>query len=188
MASKQAIAQVLTTISANYGKHPKWRDEVASTWISGLHLYGDRDVLAAVKRWSNAESRTPTIANIRGTIKGMIGEIETAPRGCRRCSGSGWVEVAHHKGARPGAGKASVITYLAGCDCNAGSLLCQGSAEHWESFVAALRRDPYTIEVYYSTPDAPFLTAAERYSPETLDRIAPTLTDKRIETTWQNAE
>ena len=186
MASKRAIQTALSTIRANYGKYPQWADEVSETWFDGLRQFADCEVLDAVKYWRNAEAKAPTVANIRNLVRGNTAEPEK-PIGCRRCTGTGWVEIAHHTAGKKGQ-TSTVKTYVAGCDCPAGQRLCRGPVEEWEAFVDRLRGDPYTLRVYYSTPDHPFLSPAERTDRETLERLSPALVDKRLPGEWNRVK
>jgi|2_EtaG_2_1085320.scaffolds.fasta_scaffold25794_2 hypothetical protein len=184
MASKKAIESILTSISANYGKRQKWITDVNLTWLSGLKGYSDRDVMTATKRWINNEDRPPTVANIRNTIKGLIGDDNATPAGCSRCDGTGCVEIAHHTAGKKGQ-PTSVKNLIAGCDCGAGQRLRSGSYAPWDVVVDRLRRDPYTLFVFHSDTDRPVLKTAERFAPETLERIAPSLTDPTRKDEWR---
>jgi len=170
MATEQTIAQMLDRIASNYSKFPTWAEENRQTWAAGLKNYPDRIVVTAVKRWINEQNRAPNVANIRGLIKGMPhqGEPEQ-PKGCRRCSYTGRVEVAHHRSSRKG-GPAVCDTYVAACNCPAGQRLSAGAYAMFEAFVDRLRSDPWTLAVYHSEPDQPFLTDAQRLSAEALER------------------
>ena len=187
MASRRAIDSILSSISANYGKHPKWSEEVRPTWSAGLNPYSDRDVLAATKRWVNDQDRPPTVANIRNTMKGLVGEVNHRPSGCSRCDGTGCVEIAHHTSGKKGQAT-SVKNVIAGCDCPAGERLCAGAYQPWRAVVENLRRDPYTLFVYHSEPKAPTLSPAQRMSPETLQRLTPSMTDPKKVGSWRTIE
>ena len=170
MATEQTIAKMLDRIASNYSKFPTWADENRQTWLAGLKQYPDQVIVQAVKRWINEQPRSPNVANIRGTIKGMPhrGEPEK-PRGCRRCDYTGRVEVAHHRSSKSG-GPARCDRYVAACNCPAGDRLSSGAYAQWEPFVANLRADPWTLAVYHSEPDQPILADAQRMSAEAIER------------------
>ena len=170
MATKTTIRQMLERLSANYSKHPKWAEDNEQTWASALETFPDRLVVIACKRWISENSRSPNVANIRGTIQGMPsrGEPEK-PEGCRRCDYTGQVEIAHHMSDRNG-GDAYCVTYAAACNCPAGARLAEGPFQPWDLIVEQMRADPWTLQVYHSTPEQPHLTDYQRFSPAILDR------------------
>ena len=172
MAADQTIQKVLSKLSANYGKRQGWTEEVFSVWRDGLQHMPDRLLFDASKRWLAEQSRAPTVANIRSIAKSLKPEIGTlTPQGCRRCDLTGWVEVAHHL-SRPNGGESRVNTYTAACDCAAGYRLGIGSAMPWEAFVGRLKADPYTLQLFHSTPEQPHLTKWQRLTPEQLERLS----------------
>lgn len=170
MATDKTIGAMLDRISSNYSKFPNWAEENRQTWAAGLKQYPDRVVVQAVKRWINEQGKSPNVANIRGVIKGMphTGDPKKPP-GCRRCDYSGRVEVAHHRSSRNG-GPAVCDTYLAACDCPAGSRLAMGAYASWGPFVERLRADSWTLAVYHSEPEQPILADFQRLSAQALER------------------
>jgi hypothetical protein len=171
MAADQTISKVLSLIAANYGKRDSWAGDVFPVWKDGLQHMPDRLLFDAAKRWMAEHQRTPTIANIRNTAKGMKPDVGALkPQGCRRCDQTGWVEVAHHVGS-PNGSESRVNTYTAACDCAAGYRLQNGSTMAWEPFCERLKADPYTIQLYHSTPERPHLTKWERMTPAQLERL-----------------
>ena len=170
MATNETIQRMLERIASNYSKHDKWAKDNAPTWTHSLKNYPDRLVIMACKKWIAEHTRAPNIANIRGIIAGFPSKIETPkPKGCRRCDGSGRVEVAPHKSDRKG-NAPTVTVYSAACMCPAGERLSAGAYQPWERFVDALRADPYTLFVYHSTPEKPYLSEQERWTPEQLEQ------------------
>ena len=170
MATNETIQRMLERIASNYSKHERWVTDNAPTWTHSLKGYPDKLVIMACKKWIAEHTRAPNIANLRGIIAGFPSRTEAPkPKGCLRCDGNGQVEVAHHKSSK--SGKASSCTvYAAGCMCAAGAVLCAGAYQPWEVFVDALRADPFTLAVYHSTPENPYLSERERWTPEQLQQ------------------
>ena len=166
MATNETVRRMLERIASNYSKHDKWLDDNYPTWANSLQKYPDKVVIQACKKWLAEHTRAPNVANIRNTIASFPSKYE-APKlqGCKRCAGSGQVEVAHHRSDKNGQ-KQHCDTYAAACTCPAGVRLSNGAYQPWEVFVDALRADPWTIAVYHSSPDRPFLSELERYTPE----------------------
>ena len=166
MATNETIQRMLERIASNYSKHDKWTEDNYPTWINSLKSYPDKLVIMACKKWIAEHTRAPNVANLRGIIAGFPSKIETPkPQGCKRCAGSGQVEVAHHRSDKNGQ-KQRCTVFIAACSCPAGVRLSNGAYLPWEPFVDALRADPWTIAVYHSSPDRPFLCERERYTPE----------------------
>ena len=186
MAKEPTIHKILTKIAANYSKRAGWPEEVFSVWLDGLRHMPDRLLFDAAKRWMADNHRAPTVANIRNTAKSLQPSIgEHRPKGCARCDGSGWVEIAHHLSSKSG-GESRVNTYSAACDCSAGYRLQNGPAVPWKPFVEQLRGDPYTLQVFHSTPAKPKLDKWERTSPEALERLNITRTSSPHLGAWQS--
>lgn len=170
MANKRTIRQMLDKIAANYSKPPEWAADNEQTWLAALDKFSDQLVVVAVKRWISENSRTPNVANIRGTIEGMPTRGEPdKPEGCRRCAYGGQVEIAHHVSDKNG-GPARCILYAAACNCPAGQRLAVGPFMPWDLVVDQMRADPFTLAVYHSTPEQPHLTEYQRNSAEDLER------------------
>lgn len=185
MAADQTIQKVLGAISANYGKRESWAAEVFAVWRDGLQHMPDRLLFDAARRWMGDHHRTPTVANIRNTAKSLKPEIGTVkPEGCRRCDGTGWVEIAHHVSSPNGA-PARVNSYSAACDCAAGYRLQTGPAVPWSPFVERLKADPLTIQLFHSTPERPHLSKWERMTPESLERLEIRRTEPTKAGAWQ---
>lgn len=164
MATNDTVQRMLERFQSNYSKHPKWAADNVATWTHGLKRYPDKVVVMAAKRWISEHTRAPNVANIAGIIQGFPtnGEAETAPA-CKHCGFTGKIEIAHHL-SDPDGGNAYCRTYLAACDCPAGSRLAQGGYQPWRVFVDACRANPWTLFVYHSDSDAPFLPEAHRLS------------------------
>ena len=169
MATNETIQRMLERIASNYSKHEKWTEDNYPTWVNSLKNYPDKLVIMACKKWIAEHTRAPNVANLRGIIAGFPSRAETPkPQGCKRCAGSGQVEVAHHRSDKNGRSQ-HCNTYAAACSCPAGVRLSNGAYQPWQPFVDALREDPYTIAVYHSTVEKPFLTEHERYTPQQLE-------------------
>ena len=169
MATNDTVIRMLERFQSNYSKHPKWAEDNAATWTHGLSRYPDKIVVIAAKRWISEHTRPPNVANICGIIKGMPsqGQSEAAPA-CKHCGFTGHIEVAHHLSDQDG-GDAYCRNWLAACDCPAGSRLAQGAFLPWRVFVDACRANPWTLAVYHSDADAPFLPEAQRLSAAALE-------------------
>ena len=168
MATQSTVQRMLERIASNYSKHPKWAEDNAATWSHGLQKYPDQIVVAAVKRWIGEHTRAPNVANLRGIIQSFPTQGEPdKPPGCKRCDYTGRVEVAHHYSDKHG-GSAKCVAYSAACSCPAGARLAMGPYKPFDLFVDFLRSNPYTLAVYHSTHDRPFLTEIERNTPQAI--------------------
>ena len=182
MATNETVKRMLERIASNYSKHDKWTEDNYPTWVNSLKNYPDKLVITACKKGIAEHTRAPNVANLRGIIAGFPSRAEPEkPQGCKRCGfhqskdkngsvyhtqyGSGKVEIAHHRSDKNGQ-KQRCDVFIAACSCPAGVLLSNGAYQPFEPFVDALRSDPYTIAVYHSLPDRPFLSERERYTPE----------------------